>query len=376
MRVPGSAGGLRGTRREIFPDRAGKPSASAGKVAALSYSLASPTLTATGFAMFRSRLLHILTATAVALGYSLAASHPAAAAEGEPVAVTIDDFSYLDTSGEPTDQAAAHQRRLQAFMTKLRGDIEADRRFHLIPFSKASDGAALDDQLHSASQAGADILVVGRIQKMSTLIQWAKATAVDVASHRVLCDKLFTFRGDSDEAWKRAETFVSQEIRTALESAPRPSRAAAPALTKLAVFDFELEDTSAGAAAPGETASDVTGLADTTSAVRRMLAQAGRYQLIDVGAASGDAVKSHALHDCGDCDAKIAASLGADQSLVGVIRRVSRMEYTVRFELRDAKTGAVVADGESGLRMGANYSWSRGAVRLVQDRLLDGGTHK
>lgn len=326
--------------------------------------------------MFRSRLLHVLTATALALGYGLAASHPAVATEGEPVAVTIDDFSYHDTSGEPTDQAAAHQRRLQAFMTKLRGDIEADRRFHLVTFPKASDGAAIDDQLHAASQAGADILIVGRIQKMSTLIQWAKATAIDVASRRVLCEKLFTFRGDSDEAWRRAETFVSQEISAALESAPRPSQAAAPTPTKLAVFDFELEDTSAGAAAPGETASDVTGLADTTSAVRRVLAQAGRYQLIDVGAANGAAVNAHAMHDCGDCDAKIAKRLGADQSLVGVIRRVSRMEYTVRFEVRDAKTGAVVADGESGLRMGANYSWSRGAVRLVQDRLLDGGTQK
>lgn len=28
--------------------------------------------------------------------------------------------------------------------------------------------------------------------------------------------------------------------------------------------------------------------------------------------------------------------------------------------------------GDSGLRMGADYSWKRGAVRLVSDRLLDG----
>jgi hypothetical protein len=78
------------------------------------------------------------------------------------------------------------------------------------------------------------------------------------------------------------------------------------------------------------------------------------------------------LRDCDGCDASIAKGLGADQSLVGVVRRVSRTEYVVRFQIRDSKTGAVVSKGDSGLRMGANYSWSRGAVRLVRDRVLDG----
>ena len=41
------------------------------------------------------------------------------------------------------------------------------------------------------------------------------------------------------------------------------------------------------------------------------------------------------------------------------------------FQLRDARTGAVLARGDSGLRMGADYSWKRGAVRLVSDRLIE-----
>ena len=63
--------------------------------------------------------------------------------------------------------------------------------------------------------------------------------------------------------------------------------------------------------------------------------------------------------------------LGAEQSFVGVVRRISRTEYTVRFEIRDARTGAVVSAGDSGLRMGADYSWNRGATRLIKDRLLE-----
>ena len=51
----------------------------------------------------------------------LAAAHSGDAAQ--VVSLTIEDFSYLDTSGEPTDQTAVHQARLQAFMAALRHDI-------------------------------------------------------------------------------------------------------------------------------------------------------------------------------------------------------------------------------------------------------------
>jgi hypothetical protein len=77
------------------------------------------------------------------------------------------------------------------------------------------------------------------------------------------------------------------------------------------------------------------------------------------------------MRDCDGCDARIARDQGADQALVGVIGRVSRTEYTVSFRLRDAHTGTIVAGADSGLRMGANYSWSRGAARLIRDRLIE-----
>jgi hypothetical protein len=59
------------------------------------------------------------------------------------------------------------------------------------------------------------------------------------------------------------------------------------------------------------------------------------------------------------------------QSLVGVVSRISRTEYVVKFQIRDAQTGVVVAAGDSGLRMGADYSWSRGAASLFKDQLLE-----
>jgi len=322
--------------------------------------------------MLRSHLIHVIALTSIFLGTDLVSGWSSAVAD-QAVAVTIDDFGYVDTSGEPADQVAIHQKRLLAFMSSLRRDIEADQHFHLVsckPPCAADDGRP-DDRLRAASQADARVLIIGGIHKISTLVQSAKAVAIDVASNHVLYQKLFTFRGDSDQAWERAETFVSEDIRTALAGSPLPQAAATPAPIRLAMFNFELEDTSAGAEAAGQTASDATGLADTTDAVRKLLVQSGRYDLIDVGSASADAAKTHTLRDCGGCDAAIALVLGADQSLVGVVGRVSRTEYTVRFQLREARTGTILASGDSGLRMGANYSWSRGAVHLVRERLLE-----
>jgi hypothetical protein len=272
-----------------------------------------------------------------------AASSPAGAEAA--IGVVMDDFSYTDTSAEPANQTAAHERRLAAFMAALRRDIGADQRYRLVP--SAQDGAAFK--------------VIGGIQKTSTLVQWAKIAVIDVKAKKLVMDKLYTFRGDNDESWERAETFVSREVMAAL---------ATPAPIALAVFDFELEDTTAASTGASAT-SDASYLAEVTGSVREALGQSGRYRIVDVGGASGEAAKPRALRHCDGCEAAIAQRLGADQSLIGVVRRVSRTEYTLGFQVRDARTGAVLARGDSGLRLGADYSWKRGAVRLVSDRLIE-----
>jgi hypothetical protein len=150
-----------------------------------------------------------------------------------------------------------------------------------------------------------------------------------------------------------------------------PSDAATPEPVKLALFDFELEDFSAGASSAGLAPSDAGHLAKLTSEIRELFTKSGRYHLVDVGGADADAVKKRTLHKCNGCDAEIARQLGAEQSFVGVVKRISRTEYQVRFQIRDAQTGAILSDEDSGLRMGADYSWNRGAARLVKDRLLE-----
>ena len=63
---------------------------------------------------------------------------------------------------------------------------------------------------------------MGGVHKMSTLIQNARVMAVDLETNAVVLDKLVTFRGDTDEAWQRAETFIAQQITASpASSAPR-----------------------------------------------------------------------------------------------------------------------------------------------------------
>lgn len=147
---------------------------------------------------------------------------------------------------------------------------------------------------------------------------------------------------------------------------------AASAPIKLALFDFELEDFSAGASPADATSSDAAHLSNVTARVRQLFARSELYELIGVENVNAPAATSHTLRDCNGCDAEIALKLGAEQSLVGVVSRISRTEYVVKFQVRDTRTGAVVAAADSGLRMGADYSWSRGATRLIEDQLLAG----
>jgi Protein of unknown function (DUF2380) len=144
-----------------------------------------------------------------------------------------------------------------------------------------------------------------------------------------------------------------------------------PSRIKIAVFDFELDDSSAGAGIAGDPAADLAQLDRVTSAARKLIAQSDRYGPVDVANAESDAVKSRSLRQCNGCEAAIALKLGADQSFVGVVTRISRTEYVVRFQIRDAHTGALILARQSGLRIGADYSWDRGAAALINSGLVD-----
>ena len=148
-------------------------------------------------------------------------------------------------------------------------------------------------------------------------------------------------------------------------------QAVAPTPIKLAVFPFELEDFSAAAAYIAPDDIDREQLRLSTEEALRLIAESGRYKLVDVSAANDEAAKAGKLHECGGCEASIAAGLHADQSMIGIVTRISRTDYAVTYKIRDARSGALVDVEQTDLRAGANSAWSRGARWLIQRRLLE-----
>lgn len=64
----------------------------------------------------------------------------------------------------------------------------------------------------AARQSGARLLLYGGIHKMSTLVQFGKAQVADLKSDQVVYDRTITFRGDDDNAWRRAGEFLAEGL--------------------------------------------------------------------------------------------------------------------------------------------------------------------
>jgi hypothetical protein len=148
------------------------------------------------------------------------------------------------------------------------------------------------------------------------------------------------------------------------------SRAAAQSPVKIAVFAFELDDRSAGGGIISQDAIDTENLKLSTDEARRMLSASGRYAIVDTGGTADDVAAAGGIQRCNGCEGPLAGKLGADQSLIGVIARVNRTEYTLQILIRDARSGAVISNDFTGLRMGANYAWPRGVKWLMENKIL------
>jgi hypothetical protein len=141
---------------------------------------------------------------------------------------------------------------------------------------------------------------------------------------------------------------------------------------KIAVFEFELDDVSAaGASSKGETAADLTRMQAVTGEARRLLAQSGRYSVVDATGVDAQPVKERTLRSCNGCDAAIALKLGAEQSLIGLVTRVANTEYYASLQVTDTKTGKVVHQ-QTAFFTGAEDAWASGVRMLLKHGVLAG----
>jgi len=154
---------------------------------------------------------------AIALAASLSVG-PAIGAEQHPISVLVADFDYDDTSGEVRDQRLEHLERVKAFGNILRERIAAEDRYEVVP-AKCPQSPCTARTLNPKSfvdmarKSGARIVIYGGIQKMSTLVQWGKIHVLDLEREKLLLDRLFSFRGDTDDAFRKAAEAISKTLK-------------------------------------------------------------------------------------------------------------------------------------------------------------------
>lgn len=166
------------------------------------------------------------------------------------------------------------------------------------------------------------------------------------------------------------QAFAVSLVALSIVAAIQPSEAAEPDPIKIAVFHFELNDTSAGGGVISQDAIDSENLTKSTEEARRLLSASGRYSIVDTTSAMDEVLAAGGILHCKGCEGQLAKRLGADQSMVGVVGRVNRTEYTLQILVRDAQTNEIVSNDFTGLRMGANYAWPRGVKSLMNTKIL------
>jgi Protein of unknown function (DUF2380) len=146
-----------------------------------------------------------------------------------------------------------------------------------------------------------------------------------------------------------------------------PARAEQP---KLAVFDFELLDTSLEGEMRGPQADERDRLIRISDLVRRRLAESGKFQLLDVSPVKAAAEGSN-LQACGGCDVQYAQRIGADLVITGVMKKISTLILNLTIFVRDVHTGQLITAMNADFRGNTDESWTRATSYLIRNRLLE-----
>lgn len=140
---------------------------------------------------------------------------------------------------------------------------------------------------------------------------------------------------------------------------------------KLAVFDMELDDFSAGGPLAGESQEETGRLQRMTKLARELLAKTGMFEIVDVSPSRHPLVAERWLRKCNGCEADAARDLGADMSFMGYYRKISVMEQTLELRIRDARTGQLAHVSQTDLRGETDASWSRALKFLIRYKFVE-----
>jgi Protein of unknown function (DUF2380) len=135
------------------------------------------------------------------------------------------------------------------------------------------------------------------------------------------------------------------------------------------VFGFELDDESPAASLLNQATSTAAAMAKVNSDARAELTQSGRYDVIDASSTDMSAVAHKSFKSCDGCEAGIALKLGAEQSLIGIVKRATQTDYYIVIRIRDARSGKVL-DQQAANFAGGEEGWGTGVRMLIRHQIL------
>jgi hypothetical protein len=138
-------------------------------------------------------------------------------AHADPPKAAIFDFELLDTSlqGEMNGPRADEQRRLKDVTEQVRTALADAGKFVVLditPVNAAAHASNLQAcggcDVQFAHQLGADLAITGLVQKVSALILNMNIYLRDAHTGRVITAMSADFRGNTDESWSRAASYL------------------------------------------------------------------------------------------------------------------------------------------------------------------------
>src|SRR5262249_4961320 len=135
----------------------------------------------------------------------------------------------------------------------------------------------------------------------------------------------------------------------------------------VAVFDFELIDTSLEGAIRGAWPDEQERLARLSDQLQQLLRDSRRFSLVDITPIAREAQASN-LQACGGCDIQLTRRLGAELAITGTVQKVSNLILNMNI-----LSGATIAAMSADMRGNTDETWSRTLNWLVGNRLLAPG---
>ena len=156
---------------------------------------------------------------------ALGAGTAAAPAPPSPKRAAVMDFELINEMGDyETDASRASlQQRLHLIDQALRSEFTARGLYQVIDNAGAAELIAREKALHDLRQCngcevdigralGADVIILGWVQKVSNLILNVNIEVKDVGTQQTLYTKSVDLRSNTDKSWLRGIRYMVDSI--------------------------------------------------------------------------------------------------------------------------------------------------------------------